>query len=103
MTLASDRRLAEYYRRQLASAEGRIRRAEEGKAPTAREALGPAWEKRQRVWRHNSFLGFCVMADKNMLGIMQADSTTEYSKDLAGHVRQLLRELLESLKERIDQ
>lgn len=58
--------------------------------------------KRKRIWRHNGFLGTVVMAQKGMLAIMEADSTTDNAKGSAARVYNQLTTLAKDLKERVD-
>lgn len=55
---------------------------------------------RAKVWRHNSFHGFCAMSKMQMLSISKAETTTDKSRELASQVLGLLEELNASLKER---
>lgn len=59
-------------------------------------------ERRQRVWRHNSFIGHSVMMRQLLRGILEADSTTDHTKQLARSMLGLVTSLQNSLQERVD-
>lgn len=99
MTLKSDQRLLEYYERQLGYVRNRIAAAEAGK-PTRAVPAASVREKRMRVWRHNSFFGFCAMAQQNMRTIQASETATETSKEMAEQILGLLGQLHTSLKNR---
>lgn len=101
MSLASEKRLAEYYRTQLGYAENRIKRLEAGK-PDKRSVDSATFTKRQRVWQHNSFKGHCAMALKNFERIRTADSTTDEAKRLVQAALAIIYELQQALTERKD-
>jgi hypothetical protein len=58
--------------------------------------------KRQLRHRHNGFSGTVAMAKAGMNAIIQASTTTDKTKWLAGEALSLLRELGEELKTRVD-
>jgi hypothetical protein len=58
--------------------------------------------KRQKVWRHNGFLGGVSMARKSMLAIMNSTTATRRAKQQANMVLALLNDLYPMLKERVD-
>lgn len=63
---------------------------------------GPGWIKRQRVWRHNSFVGHTFMMRQQLRSIIDAESTTAHTKQLARSMLGLVTSLQNSLQERID-
>lgn len=60
----------------------------------------PVWQKRQAIWRHNGFLGSAAMMKKQCAGIINSQTATAKSKDLAEKILSLAIALEESLKER---
>ena len=62
----------------------------------------PAQRRRNRVWRHNSFIGHAVLMRANLNAIISADSTTEHTKHLARTILGLIPALQNSLTERVD-
>ena len=58
--------------------------------------------KRQRVWRHNSFISHSVMMRAQLNSILAADSTTAHTKQLARTILGLVGSLQNSLQERVD-
>lgn len=92
MSDAGRERLRAYYERQLRILDS-----------TPRKPASPeVFAKRMRVWQHNSFFGFCKLAEKNMLTIIGATSTTQSAKRRAENIIRELEELSRLLKERID-
>lgn len=61
-----------------------------------------AWHKRQARHRHNGFTGTVQLCKGGMNAMIDASTTTEKAKILAGGVLTLLRELAEELKKRVD-
>ena len=59
-----------------------------------------AWEKRQKIWRHNSFLGHCRMAQMNMRTMAEAMTATDEAKKIAMRIYVELEKLSEELKTR---
>lgn len=101
MTKSSDERLAAYYRKQLGYVENRL------KADNYNKAKKEKWQDKnwlfhQRVWRHNGFLGWVVLMSKNLRQIIEAETTSVETKLLADRINNLLQELRQSLKTRID-
>jgi len=62
----------------------------------------PSKQKRQKIWRHNSFLGHAAMMRQNARNIITADTPTDEAKDLAAQIESLAARLSEALKERVD-
>lgn len=62
----------------------------------------PGWIKRQRVWRHNSFVGHTFMMRQQLQSIIDSDSTTAHTKQLARSMLGLVTSLQNSLQERVD-
>jgi hypothetical protein len=60
-------------------------------------------EQSRAIWKHNSFLGYAALARRNMLVIMDAETTTDTSRDMAKHIYRMLGDLETSLKTRKDQ
>lgn len=58
--------------------------------------------RRMRAHLHNSYHGFVAMSERQMLGILHADTTTEEAKDIAADILARLRELKDALKTRRD-
>lgn len=61
-----------------------------------------AWWARRRRWYHNSLLGGAAMGRKNMNAVMDSDTTTVASKQLACEINISLARLEILLKERVD-
>jgi hypothetical protein len=61
-----------------------------------------SWDKRQRVWRHNSFLGHVVMMRQHLNTIIEADSTSQETKHFARTILGMVPKLQNSLSVRID-
>lgn len=59
-------------------------------------------DQRNRIWRHNSFLGHATMIMRQANNIAYADSTNREAKVIANEIARLAEELLIQLKERID-
>jgi hypothetical protein len=59
-----------------------------------------AWEKRQKIWRHNSFFGHCRMAQRNMDAIAEAVTTTDKAMKIAMRIYVELEKLSTALKTR---
>lgn len=68
--------------------------------PESQKADGRA--RRMRAHRHNGYHGFVAMSQRQMLGILHADTTTEEAKDIAADILARLRELKDALKTRRD-
>lgn len=60
----------------------------------------PAGLARQRIWRHNSFLGSTAMTASNMSSIIRSDTATPDAKHIASQIFDLTIALKEALKER---
>lgn len=58
--------------------------------------------QRQRVWRHNSFLGTAAMAYKGIGNMIDADSLTPEARELAIRIAQDCYALQQLLKVRVD-
>jgi hypothetical protein len=58
--------------------------------------------KRNRVFRHNSYIGYTAMTRQQMLTIIGSDTTTDESAELAKKIALLCIDLKESLKTRVD-
>ena len=61
-----------------------------------------AFEKRQRVWRHNSFRGQARMAEINLKNMMESDSLSKEAKHCAAQAIGYITVLSVALKTRID-
>jgi hypothetical protein len=61
-----------------------------------------SWDQRQRIWRHNSFLGHAALMKRNAQNIFEADSTSRDARLIAKEIYRLASELKLALKERID-
>lgn len=59
-------------------------------------------KKSKRIWTHNSYLGCVAMANRNMLRIALAETTTPAAKQIADEISALLERLKIELKTRID-
>jgi len=92
MTDRERERLREYYERQLRVLDSPER------SPPPQEVF----DKRMRVWRHNSFFGFCAMSKKQMQMIIDSATTSKRAKQEAASIIYALNSLAEALKERID-
>lgn len=64
--------------------------------------LTQAWLKRQRVHRHNSFVGHARMMQAQCQAIIEATSTTDEAKDDARLIYAHAADLAHALKKRID-
>jgi hypothetical protein len=62
----------------------------------------PAWHRRQRIWRHNSFIGHSVMMRQLLSNMIDAETTTAHTKHLARSMLGLVTSLQNSLQERVD-
>lgn len=100
MTESSDKRLLEYYERQIGYVKNRMAKGYK-KTPPA-DVDQKTWLKRQRVWRHNSFIGHVVMMRTQLNAIIAADSTSTETKHFAKSLLGLLPKLQNSLSVRID-
>jgi len=58
-------------------------------------------DNRQLVWRHNSFFGYCAMAESNMRGIINAHTTTKEAKTQADLIILELNKLYALLRTRV--
>lgn len=67
-----------------------------------RKAPDKGLPKRKWVWRHNSFVGHSVMMRQQLRSIIEAESTTAHTKQLARTMLGLVTSLQNSLQERID-
>lgn len=85
-------RMKDYYARQLRILE----------KPDRAEPPKKTSEARRRVWTHNSFFGHCKMAEKNMLAMIAATSTTPEAKDQANRIILELQQLHNLLQKRVD-
>lgn len=61
-----------------------------------------AFDKRQRVWRHNSFKGQAIMARSNLTNMLASDSLTDASKLAAQEALDRIRVLVILLNVRKD-
>ena len=61
-----------------------------------------AYTRRQQIWRHNSFHGYARMMQVNCLAIMNAPTTSAYTKAKAQAIYDMATELSRSLKDRRD-
>lgn len=61
------------------------------------------WNKRQRVWRHNSFMGSARMMMAQCFAIGNSQTATPEAKETAGKISALAAQLAMQLKKRIDQ
>ena len=59
-------------------------------------------QRRQRVWKHNSFFGHVAMGFSHMASIRYSSTTTDRAKELSDQIAELLGELQAELKTRID-
>ena len=89
-------RIRDYYQRQL----NLIDSGAYWKEPTVKQRQ--ASDKRNRVWRHNSFLGHSVMMRQHLNTIISADSTTDETKHIASSILGLVTKLQNSLQNRKD-
>jgi len=62
----------------------------------------PAWQQKQRIWRHNAFSGHAAMMRSQARAIHSSDSANETAKRIAMEIHRLAEELSLALKERID-
>lgn len=92
MSEASRERLRKYYEAQLRLLD----------APERKQQPKATVEARKRVWRHNSFLGFCALARTNMQTIADSDTATPLAIAKAYAIQEELAILQQLLKERID-
>lgn len=60
------------------------------------------FEKQQRVWKHNSFLGHASMMHMQLQGILRSDSITPEVRDVAEQMLTLADSLAFHLKKRVD-
>lgn len=60
----------------------------------------PAYLARQRIWRHNSYLGMCAHSAGQMTSIIRSDTATPAAKHIASQIFDLTIALKEALKER---
>lgn len=56
---------------------------------------------KNKVWLHNSFLGYAKLTQKNMEVIETAPTATKASQAIAGQIAELSKQLYESLKVRV--
>ena len=59
-------------------------------------------ERRLRAFQHNGYVGHAHMMQKQTQAIMNADSTTKETKEIAFEINQLAAQLAGSLKTRLD-
>lgn len=57
-------------------------------------------ENSRKIWRHNSYFGYCAMGCRHMSAIMESETTTQETKKLASETLSNLNKLSESLKTR---
>lgn len=62
----------------------------------------PGWHRKQRVWRHNSYMGHATLTSKNMQAIIDSDTTTLEAKALARQIQSLAGQLYVALSVRKD-
>lgn len=62
-----------------------------------------AWEKRQKIWRHNGFRGSARMMQMQCRSILDSETANKASKETATKILRLASDLYESLKLRTDQ
>jgi hypothetical protein len=67
-----------------------------------KEIKGPAWIARMRRHRHNGYSGHARMMEMQLRAIIESDSTSAYTKDIARTMLNDIPELKASLKTRID-
>lgn len=60
------------------------------------------WTQRQRVWRHNAYLGQVKRAELVAMSIIHSDSTTPLAKAMATTLHMTALALKKELKNRID-
>jgi hypothetical protein len=60
------------------------------------------FERRLKRWRHNGFFGAVAMAQANMRAIINASTTTLRTKEVAVTIEEMLIDLQEQLKIRVD-
>lgn len=58
---------------------------------------------RNLIWKHNSYLGHCMMMKKQLFSIIEAETTTEETKRKAEVILPYIGELEALLKTRKDQ
>lgn len=103
MTRKTDERLKDYYSRQLGYVNKRLEADRYGEKARTSKANDPeAFARRQRVWRHNSFIGHTCMMRQQLNAILAADSTTERTKQIARSMLGVVSSLQNSLQERKD-
>ena len=59
-----------------------------------------AGQRKQKIWRHNSFFGHVAMDRRHMMQIMEAETTSPESRAIAAEVHEKLGHLARSLKTR---
>jgi hypothetical protein len=69
---------------------------------TIREVDPQRFLKRNRIWRHNSFIGHSVMMRQHLNTMISADSTTDETKHIARSILGLVNQLQNSLATRKD-
>jgi hypothetical protein len=85
-------RMRKYYEQQLRALG----------APPRKSSSPAVVAQRRRVWQHNSFLGYCKLAKKNLQTIISSTSVSPQAKQEAESILCALARLHEALKERID-
>lgn len=62
----------------------------------------PGWHRKQRVWRHNSYMGHATMMLAHTHSIIESDTATADAKNIALQIRALAYQLREALRTRKD-
>ena len=91
MSEATRQRMIEHHKKALKALE-------KPRKPVSEEVF----QKRMRVWRHNSFTGYVSMLQKNMRTILSSSSATDEAKTKVNQMLELSFELAELLKTRKD-
>lgn len=58
--------------------------------------------RRLRAHYHNRLMGYATMSERQMLEILNSDTTTDEAKDIAADILARLRQLKDALKTRRD-
>lgn len=64
--------------------------------------MSETWHDRQRRHRHNGFSGSARMMEMQLQAMLDSDSTSKKTKQIAAQMKLFISSLKESLKTRID-
>lgn len=99
MTEAMKEKMREYYQRQLRYLDSPKSTVNTGVS----EKQQLSFTARQRVWRHNSFIGHSVMMRGQLNAMLASDTVTSETRQYARTILGLLPKLQNSLTSRVDQ